>query len=136
MPTVYQTEDNDVPASWEWQEDEVLAGRHVEFCRANSPGSGDVIWVLVLDDGQRVSVWVEPSILKAKLADELRRRQIDGGTPTLRNGERVRVNPGSKRISKRGSGQTVWPFPLVWFEHGVPDASAEELLLGDCDGGP
>ncbi len=24
----------------------------------------------------------------------------------------------------------MWPFPVVWFEHGVPDTTAEEFLLG------
>jgi hypothetical protein len=127
---VTEDKDSNYPRTWKWQEDEVLEGTHFEMRKTTGyDGGAVVVWEIALSADQRVSVWLEPAVLRTKVTDELRRRKSERGSPTLDTGERVRINPGAKRPSKRTAGQTVWPFPEVWFEHGVPDRSAEELLL-------
>jgi len=113
----------------------VLAGTHVEFRKANTPDKGEVVvWEIKSDKYGPVSVWVEPANLRNRVQQELRNRKRERGSAQLEQGERVRLNPGAKRPSKRNPGMTVWPFPDVSFEHGAPDRSAEELLLAGSDG--
>ena len=67
---------------------------------------------------------------------EVARRKEKLGEPRIEIGERIRLNPGTKRPSKRTPGQTVWPFPTVEFENAVPDTSAEELLVSGVESKP
>jgi hypothetical protein len=129
MAIVAKTEDSDYSPTWKWADEEELVGAHVEFRRASTENGDKVVWELDSDEHGRVSVWVDPANLEAKVRAELARRKAKLGEPRLVAGERVRLNPGTKRPSKRTPGQTVWPFPVVEFEHGLPDTSAEELLL-------
>ena len=130
---VPQDKDSDYPASWKWVAEEVLEGGHVEFRRVTTENGDKVVWELDTEAHSRVSVWVEPANLVAKVKGELARRKAKRGEPQLEEGERVRINPGTKRPSKRNPGQEVWPFSEVWFEHGLPDTSAEGLLLSDAE---
>jgi hypothetical protein len=97
------------------------SARHVKFWRARTDDGEKVVWELRSDQHGRATVWVEPANLVAKVRVELSRRKAKDGEPRLKDGERVRLNPGTKRPSKRTAGQTVWPFPLFEFEHGLPD---------------
>jgi hypothetical protein len=129
MAIIAKQEDSDYSPTWKWQDDEPLEGTHVEFRRATTENGDKVVWELNSDEHGPVSIWLEPSNLVAKVQAELARRKAKTGEPRLTVGERVRLDPGAKRPSKRTPGQTVWPFPTVWFEHGVPDTTAEELLI-------
>jgi hypothetical protein len=130
MPIVASSKSSDYSPTWRWADDEPLEGTHVEFRTATVPERGDVaVWELETDVYGPVSVWVEPANLKLKVRRELRNRLRERGNARIEKGERIRINPGTKRPSKRNPNQTVWPFPEVWFEHGAPDQSAEELLL-------
>ncbi len=132
MPIVTRTGDGDYSPTWKWSNDETLEGVHVEFRKASVPERGEVVvWELKSDEHGPVSIWVDPTNLLAKVQRELQNRQRERGSASIEAGERVRINPGVKRPSKRNPAQTVWPFPLVWFEHGAPDRSAEELLLAN-----
>ena len=128
MAIVPQDKASDYAPNWKWRDDEVLEGRHVELRKANSINGEVVVWEIGTENGP-VSVWIEPAVLRRKLTAELARRKAERGSPQLEAGERVRINPGTKRPSKTTAGQSVWPFPEVWLEHGVPDKSAEDLLL-------
>ncbi len=129
MPIVTGTGDSDYSPTWKWADDETLEGGHVEMRKATTEHGEKVVWELETQEDGRVSVWVDPANLLAKVRRELQNRQRERGSASIDVGERVRINPGVKRPSKRNPGQTVWPFPLVWFEQGAPDRSAEELLL-------
>ncbi len=132
MPIVTGTGDSDFSPSWKWADDETLEGTHVEMRKATTEHGETVVWELATEEDGRVSVWINPANLLAKVRRELQNRQRERGSAGIVDvGERVRINPGVKRPSKRNPGQTVWPFPVVWFEHGAPDRSAEELLLAD-----
>jgi hypothetical protein len=74
-------------------------------------------------------VWLDPANLVSAVRGELDRRKKARGSATLDPGERVRINPGAKRPSRKDPTRTVWPFPVVEFENGVPVESAEEFLL-------
>ena len=128
--------DSDYSPTWKWQDEEPLEGTHVEFRKANTPDKGEVVvWEILSDKYGPVSVWVEPANLRIRVQRELRNRKRERGSAQLEPGERVNLNPGTKRPSKRNPGMTVWPFPDVSFEHGAPDRSAEELLLAGDDNG-
>ena len=134
MAIVARKEDSDYSPTWKWVDEEELVGAHVEFRRATTDNGAKVVWELESDEHGRVSVWLDPANLVTKVRAELVRRKAKHGEPRLEDSERVRLNPGTKRPSKRTPGQTVWPFPVVEFEHGVPDTSAEELLLTGAPG--
>jgi hypothetical protein len=123
--------DSDYSPTWKWSADEELGGTHVEFRKANVEGLEKVVWEIETPEHGPVSVWLDPAVLVQKVRDELKRRKAERGAARLEPGERVRLNPGEKRASKSDASRSMWPFPLVWFEHGVPDRSAEELLLDD-----
>jgi hypothetical protein len=129
MGIVAKTDDSDFSPTWKWSDQEELAGTHVEFRRASTENGDKIVWELESDEHGHVSVWLDPTNLQAKVRGELARRKAQNGEPRLEADERVRLNPGTKRASKRTPGQTVWPFPVVWFEHGLPDTAAEEFLL-------
>lgn len=123
--------DGDYSPTWKWADDELLEGTHVEFRRATTDSGEKVVWEIETYPHGPVSVWVEPAALVAKVRGELARRKAKTGEPRLQRGEQIRINPGAKRPSRRNPSQTVWPFPVVWFEHGIPDTAAEEFLLDD-----
>ena len=129
MAIVARTDDSDYSPTWKWSDEEELAGAHVEFRLASMEHGEAVVWEIDSEGHGPVSVWLEPANLKLKVQRELGRRLRERGASRLEPGERVRLNPGTKRPSKRNASQTIWPFPLVEFEHGVPDMSAEEFLL-------
>lgn len=131
MAIVATSENSDYSPTWKWQDEEELAGAHVEFRRASTDNGDTVVWEIQTDDHGPVSVWLDKTNLVTKVRGELARRKAKTGEPRLEPGERVRLNPGAKRPSKKTPGQTVWPFPVVEFEHGLPDTSAEELLVSD-----
>lgn len=132
MAIVASTTASDYSPSWKWVDDEELVGEHVDFRRAAVDGEDRVVWEIRTKLGP-VSVWIEPAVLKTKVRAELARRKAARGVAALEPGETVRVNPGTKRPSQRTPGQSVWPFPVVEFEHGVPEQSAEELLLAESN---
>jgi hypothetical protein len=136
MPIVANQGDSDYSPTWKWADSEVLEGGHVEFRKASTDNGDVVVWEIDSDGHGPVSVWVEPMNLKAKVQRELRNRRRERGAGQLEDGERVRIDPGVKRPSKRNPSQSVWPFPVVEFEHGVPDRSAEELLLDGAEAEP
>ena len=137
--SIAQNQDSDYSPTWKWSDEEELAGAHGEFRRASTENGEKIVWEIDSDEHGRVSVWLDPVNLQAKVRGELARRKAKHGEPRLEDGERVRLNPGTKRASKRTPGQTVWPFPIVEFEHGLPDTAAEEFLLSgvapEPDGG-
>jgi len=138
MSIVSNPGDSDFSPTWKWRDDEELAGRHVEFRRASTALGEAVVWEIRTNERGPVSVWLEPAVLVRKVRDELARRRAERGEARLEPDELVRLNPGVKRASKRSAGQTLWPFPVVWFEHGVPEQTAEDFLLagaGEPDDG-
>lgn len=129
MTIVARKDDSDYSPTWKWVDEEELEGRHVEFRRAKTENGDKVVWEIEHDKHGPVSVWLDPAVLVTKVRGELARRKAERGEPRLEPAEGVRINPGTKRPSKNTPGQTVWPFPVVEFEHGVPEPSAEEQLL-------
>jgi hypothetical protein len=129
MGIVPNPKDSDYSPTWRWIDDEELVAAHVEFRRAQTEYGDSVVWEVNADGTGPASVWLQPANLVAKVRAELARRKTATGEARLEPGERVRINPGRKRPSKRNPKQTVWPFPTVAFEHGVPETSAEEFLL-------
>jgi hypothetical protein len=129
MAIVPRKTDSDFSPTWKWTDDEELGGAHVEFRKAAVDGGDKIVWEIDAEKHGPVSVWLDFAVLVEKVRSELGRRKITNGSPVLEPRERVRINPGKKRPSKRNPGQTVWPFPVVEFEHGVPEQSAEEFLL-------
>ena len=95
-------------------------------------GETKVILELETTEHGRVSVWLDTAVLRKKFRAELQRRLRERGEAKLEPGETIRLNPGTKRPSRTTPGATVWPFPTVEFEHGVPEETAEELLLADA----
>lgn len=136
MAIVARPDDSDFSPTWKWADDEELAGGHVEFRRASTDNGDKIIWEINSDEHGPVSVWLDPTNLVAKVRGELARRKEKLGEPRIEIGERIRLNPGTKRPSKRTPGQTVWPFPTVEFENAVPDTSAEELLVSGVESKP
>jgi len=122
-------DDSDYSPTWKWVDNEELVGTHVEFRRASTDNGEKVVWEIRSGEHGSVSVFLDPTNLLMKVQAELARRKTKHGEPRLEPEERVRLNPGAKRPSKRTPGQTVWPFPVVEFEHGLPDTSAEEFLV-------
>lgn len=130
MSIVAKEGDSGFPPTWKWVDDEELVGAHRVMRRARGyDGADAIVWEIEVERAGPVSVWLEPTNLVTKVQGELRRRKKATGTALIGPGEKVRINPGTKRPSKLDSSRTVWPFPIVEFEHGIPEESAEELLL-------
>ncbi len=140
MAIVPNSKDSDYAPTWKLVDDEPVGAakrdepatwpRHVELRRAMTENGTKVVWELELSGGKgNTSLWLDPAVLVTKVRGELARRKATRGIAQLEPGERVFLDPGRKRPSKRTAGQTVWPFPHVVFESGVPEPSAEELLL-------
>ncbi len=118
------------PVGWAELEDPSTWPKHVELRKAMTENGTKLVWELELAGGKgNTSLWLDPAVLVTKVRAELQRRKSTRGVAQLEPGERVYLDPGTKRASKRTAGQTVWPFPEVRFENGVPEPSAEELLL-------
>ena len=118
------------PVGWAELEEPATWPKHVELRKAMTENGTKLVWELELGGGKgNTSLWLDPAVLVTKVRAELARRKATRGVTQLAPGERVYLDPGHKRPSKRTAGQTVWPFPHVLFENGVPEQSAEELLL-------
>ena len=104
MSIVSRQDDSDYSPTWKWVDEEELAGAHVEFRRASTDNGDKIVWEIESDEHGRVSVWLDPTNLQAKVRGELARRKAKHGEPRLEDGERVRLNPepSAPRSGRRG----------------------------------
>jgi hypothetical protein len=111
--------------NWTWDANGELLGHYVETRQVNvksGPSAGQSKLVFDFHVGledESVSVW-ETSVLRSKLAEELKRR----GKPDFEPGERMQIKPLEWKEGPNGSYRDF----DVWFEHAAPKLSAAELL--------
>lgn len=127
--TVTESHDSDYPRSWDWADDGELVGRYVET-RSATIGDGTtqaLIDFKLVETSEPVTVWLTPTVLCNRFAEELKRR-IDSGKDDFEPGERIRIHRGSeKRPSTQGDGY--WPFTVEFeFAH---KPTAASILLAD-----
>ena len=129
--TVTESFDSDYPRSWDWPDDGELVGRYVET-RSATIGDGTtqaLIDFKLVETSEPVTVWLTPTVLRNRFAEELKRR-IDAGKDDFEPGERIRIRRGSeKRPSTQGDGY--WPF-TVEFEFAHKPTAASILLADDA----
>jgi hypothetical protein len=111
---------------WIWDNDNELDGRYVETRQVmikSGPSAGSTKLVFDFQVGDElVSVW-EASVIRSKLASELKLRQ----KPDFEPGERMRIKSLGWKEGQNGNYRNF----DVWFEHGAPKPTAADLLSAD-----
>lgn len=127
------TNDSEYPRTWMFDKHgDSLEGRFVAIDEGPAKYDHVPIVVLELEDGERVGLWLFPTVLRNAFTEEVRRRASGDFEP----GERIRVERLEERVSANDRRYRDFE---VEFEHAVGRRSAAAILAeapGKADDAP